>query len=693
MNYNLKLRIGLFLAAFGILIGLYAYRLIRLQVVLPEKSQTKTVGTITYDTRVTAARGEILDRNGNVLISNRASYNLILINYALFNSQNPNESLRRLVNLCQALDIEYTDHLPVTSEKPYEYTTAEAGDTWNGYFRQFLKQNNWDSDVSAAQLIKLMRTRFRIPNDWTDAEIRGVLGIRYELDLRNYTSLSTYTLLSDIGDTTQITELTELNIPGMEVQASTIREYNTTYAAHILGRTGPIFAEEWDDYKDKGYSMDARVGRDGMEKAFEEYLRGTDGILRTTVDREGNIISQKYVVEPKAGANVETTMDIKLQMTTEEVLKNYILNLRENGVNDAGDGMDAEGGACVVLDIKTGAVLACASYPTFNLATFSQDYSELEKDPYTPMLNRALGQSYPPGSTYKMCTSIAALNNGVISPLTTIEDKGIYDYYEDYQPACYLYTSSKLTHGVINCAQAIMVSCNYFFYEVGRLTGWRRMDETAKALGLGEPTGVELPETSGWRANPETKKALYDDPGLQVFTDGDTISMAIGQSENRFTPMQMAVYTASLANRGTRYKATFLNRIISADYQDLIYQMQPTVVSRLQISDDAYDTYTMGMRMVTSDRRGSGYKVFGDYEIPVCAKTGTAQHGTPGIDGSDHASFVCYAPADDPQIAIAIYVEKGAQGGALGNIARAIFDVYFATEYENDTVRPENTLN
>ena len=693
MTYNLKLRIGLFLTLFGILIGLYVYRLIRLQVVLPEKSETKTVGTITYDTRVTAARGEILDRNGNVLISNRASYNLILINYALFNSPNPNESLRRLVNLCRAQDIEYADHLPVTLEKPYEYTTDQAGDTWNGYFRRFLRQNNWDSDVSAAQLVKLMRTRFHIPNDWTDAEVRGVLGLRYELDLRNYTSLATYTLLSDIEDTAQITELTELNIPGMQVQASTIREYNTAYAAHILGRTGPIFAEEWDDYKDKGYSMDARVGRDGMEKAFEEQLHGTDGILRTTVDREGNIISQKYVVEPKAGANVESTLDIKLQMTTEEVLKDYILNLRENGVNEAGYGKDAEGGACVVLDVRTGAVLACASYPTFNLATFSQDYNELAKDPYTPMLNRALGQNYPPGSTYKMCTSIAAINNGIISPLTTVEDKGIYEYYEDYQPACSLYTSSKMTHGVINCAQAIMVSCNYFFYEVGRLTGWRRMDETAKALGLGEPTGVELPETTGWRANPDTKKALYDDPGLQVFTDGDTISMAIGQSENRFSPMQLAVYTSALANRGVRYKATFLSRIISADYQDLIYQAKPTVLSRLTISDDAYETYTSGMRMVTSDRRGSAYKVFGNYEIPVCAKTGTAQHGGAGTDGSDNASFVCYAPADDPQIAIAIYVEKGGQGGALGNIARSIFDVYFATEYENDTVSQENTLN
>ncbi|MBR4701570.1 MAG: hypothetical protein IKP19_07735 [Oscillospiraceae bacterium] len=691
MTYNLKLRIGLFLTFFGLLIGLYAYRLIQLQVVLPEKTDTSAVGTFTYDTRVTAARGEILDRNGNVLISNRASYNLILINYALFNSSNPNESLRQLSNLGRELYIDFTDHLPVTKEKPYEYTTSEFNDTWNGYFRTFLRQNRWDSDVSAAQLIKLMRTRFRIPNDWTDEEVRGVLGLRYELDLRNYiNSLPTYTLLSDIEDTSQLTELTELNIPGMQVQSSTIREYNTVYAAHILGRTGPIFAEEWDDYKDKGYAMDARVGKEGLEKAFEEELHGTDGVLRTTVDREGNIISQQYVVEPKAGSNVETTLDINLQMTTEEALKNYILSLRETGVGRNQEGKDAEGGACVVLDIKTGAVLASASYPTFNPATFSEDYEELAADKYSPMFNRALLQAYPPGSTYKMSTAIAALNNHVISNLTTVEDRGIYDYYEDYQPACYLYTASHTTHGVINCAQALEVSCNYFFYEVGRLTGWRKMDETAKALGLGEPTGVELPETTGWRANPDSKKALYDDPGLQVFTDGDTISMAIGQSENRFSPMQLAVYTAALANRGTRYKATFLNRIISADYQTLLYEMEPTVENRFYITEEAYEVYTSGMRMAVTEPNGTANKVFGNYAVPVCAKTGTAQHGAAG---SDHASFVCYAPADDPQIAIAIYVEKGANGGNLGNIAKAIFDVYFATEYENDTVKPENELN
>ena len=687
MSYSIKFRLGLFLTVFGLIIGLYTYRLIQLQVISP-RAVNSTAGTYTYDTRVIAARGEILDRNGNVLVSNRASYNLIIINYALFNSENPNDSLRQLCNLCRELEIDYTDHFPVTAQKPYEYTTTEYSDTWNNYFRSFLRQNDWDSDVSAAQLIKLMRTRFRIPNDWSDAEVRGVLGLRYELDLRNYTSLPTYTLLSD-ADAAQIAEIMELNTPGMQVQASTVREYNTNYAAHILGRTAAMSPEEWEVYKDEGYSMDAFVGKDGLEKAFEKELHGTDGILRTTVDREGNIVSQHYAVEPKAGSNIETTLDISLQMTTEEILEDYILNLRENGVGQKKEGKDAEGGAVVVLDIKTGAVLASASYPTFNLSTFSKDYNELVKEPYSPLLNRALMEAYPPGSTYKMCTAIAALNSGIISKFYTVEDRGIYDYYEGYQPACYYYTATHLTHGVINCAQALSVSCNYYFYEVGRIIGWRRMDETAKALGLGEPTGVELPETTGWRANPDSKKALYSDPGYQVFTDGDTISMAIGQSENRFSPMQLAVYTAALANRGVRYKATFLNRIISADYQDLQYELKPKVESRLYITDEAYEVYTTGMRMAVTNYDGTANKVFGDYSIPVCAKTGTAQHG---IAGSDHASFVCYAPADDPKVAIAIYVEKGAQGGSLGSIARSIFDVYFNVTYVEDTVKPENSL-
>ena len=696
MTSKLKFRLGLFLAAFGVVLGLYFYRLVRLQVV-NAKDPAYAVGTYSYSVRVTAARGEILDQNGNVLVSNRASYNLIIVNYALFTADNPNEYLRQLVQLCRELDIEFIDHLPVTREKPYEYVFEGFNETWNSYFRQFLRQNEWDPDISAAQLIKLMRTRFHIPNNWTDEDIRGVLGLRYELDLRNYTSLPAYTLRTDV-DAEELSELMELNIPGMQVQSSTVREYNTNYAAHILGRTAAMSPEEWAIYKDKGYSMDAFVGKEGMEKAFEPYLHGQDGTLRITVDREGNVISRYYKELPVAGKNVVTTIDIGLQMTAETALERFILNLRESGVTD---GSDAEGGAVVVMDIKTGAVLASASYPTFQPASFSKDYNKLLEEPFSPLLNRALMQVYPPGSTYKMCTAIAALNDGVITRNTLIEDEGVYtrfasdDQEKNYTPVCYLWTSSRATHGVINCAQALAVSCNYFFYETGFHTGWRRMDQTAKALGLGEHTGVELPEAKGYRANPDSKKALYKDPNMQVFTDGDTISMAIGQSENRFTPLQMAVYTAALANRGVRYKATILERVISADYQDLLYQMEPVQEAILPITDEAYEVYTQGMRMAVTLNRGgtlvgTANKVFGDYPIKVCAKTGTAQHGG---EGSDNASLVCYAPEDNPQIAIAIYVEKGGHGGNLGNIATEIFDVYFDQNYTNDTVWPENSVN
>ncbi len=690
MRYNFKLRLGLVLAVFGILMGAFAYRLIQLQVVNP-RTRSVSTGTYTYDTRVTAARGEILDRNGNVLVTNRASYDLIITGYALFNSEDPNESLRQLARLCRELGIRYTDHLPVTRVKPYEYETSNYSAAWNSYFRDFLRQNDWDADVSAAQLIKLMRSRFHIPNDWSDEDVRDVLGLRYELDLRYYTYLPTYTFLSDV-DAAQLAELQELNIPGMQVLAGTVREYNTNYAAHILGRTAAMSPEEWEVYKEKGYAMDAFVGKDGLEKAFEEELHGTDGILRTTVDREGNVISQYYAVEPKAGSNVETTIDINYQRIAEESLANYILNLRENGVGSKHEGKDAEGGAVVVVDIKTGAVLASASYPTFNISTFSEDYNELIQDRYSPIFNRALMQAYPPGSTYKMVTSIAALTEGVINRSYVLEDKGVYTRFEelDYAPACYLWTSSHQTHGIVNCAEALAVSCNYFFYEVGWLTGEEAMDRTAKALGLGEPTGVELPETTGWRANPETKKELYSDPSMQVFTYGDRISMAIGQSENRFSPLQLAVYTATVANRGVRYKATFLNRIISADYQELLYEMKPKVASTVKATDEAWDVCRAGMRMAVSTLNGTASAVFGDYPVAVCAKTGTAQHGA---GGSDNASYVCYAPMDDPQIAIAIYVEKGAQGGALGNIAKDIFDAYFVNAGGNDTVAPENAMN
>ncbi len=682
-QHKFSFRVGVLILLIAVMAGIFGVRLYDVQVTQASQVDHTPSGSHTYRTRVTAARGEILDRNGKVLIGNRASYNLTLIYAIVFSAENPNENLRKLTNLCNELGLEMTDHFPVTMEKPYTYTTDEYSSTWNSYFKTFLDERGWDSDISAPQLIRRLKDTYHLPADWTEEEARRVISIRYELDLRRWTSLPTYVLLNDV-DSVSLAAITELNIPGVNVETSTVRQYNTTYAAHILGRIGLMNAEEYEIYKEKDYSMDAYVGKEGLERAFEDDLHGTDGLRVTTISADGTVLEEYYKTVPQAGKNIELTIDIDLQKVSEDALKAHILSLRED------DG-DAEGGAVVVQQVKTGQILACASYPTFDPATYSQKYNELLETDFAPLYNRALQAAYPPGSTYKMVTTIASIDSGTIGRWVEIEDKGIYRRFEDvgYTPRCMLYTTAGATHGYVNAMEALAVSCNYYFYEVGYQTGITKIDEVAKALGLGEATGVELDESVGRRANAETKKLLYS-KGYDGWYDADTVAAAIGQSENRFTPMQLACYTSALANHGTRYKATFLQRVLSSDYSELLYESTPVVASQLNISDEAYAAYTEGMRLSVTWANGTSHYYLGDYDVAVCAKTGTAEHGG---NGSDNAAYVLYAPADDPQIAIAVYVEKGTPGSRLAKVARAILDAYFSTSSNVDTVPAENIAN
>lgn len=682
-QHKFSFRVGVLILLIAVMAGIFGVRLYDVQVTQASQVDHTPSGSHTYRTRVTAARGEILDRNGKVLIGNRASYNLTLIYAIVFSAENPNENLRKLTNLCNELGLEMTDHFPVTMEKPYTYTTDEYSSTWNSYFKTFLDERGWDSDISAPQLIRRLKDTYHLPTDWTEEEARRVISIRYELDLRRWTSLPTYVLLNDV-DSVSLAAITELNIPGVNVETSTVRQYNTTYAAHILGRIGLMNAEEYEIYKEKDYAMDAYVGKEGLERAFEDDLHGTDGLRVTTISADGTVLEEYYKTMPQAGKNIELTIDIDLQKVSEDALKAHILSLRED------DG-DAEGGAVVVQQVKTGQILACASYPTFDPATYSQKYNELLETDFAPLYNRALQAAYPPGSTYKMVTTIASIDSGTIGRWVEIEDKGIYRRFEDvgYTPRCMLYTTAGATHGYVNAMEALAVSCNYYFYEVGYQTGITKIDEVAKALGLGEATGVELDESVGRRANAETKKLLYS-KGYDGWYDADTVAAAIGQSENRFTPMQLACYTSALANHGTRYKATFLQRVLSSDYSELLYESTPVVASQLNISDEAYAAYTEGMRLSVTWANGTSHYYLGDYDVAVCAKTGTAEHGG---NGSDNAAYVLYAPADDPQIAIAVYVEKGTPGSRLAKVARAILDAYFSTSSNVDTVPAENVAN
>ena len=686
-----KLRAQLLLGLFAIILVFFAFKLYDLQVI-QTGGKTDNTTTFTTRTRVKASRGDILDTNGNLLVGNRASYDLVINHYVLLTASGTNNYLYELVNRCQEFGIQYNENFPISLERPFVYTLDEYNSAWQSYFQKYLHNKELDSDITAPLLVKRLRERYKIPADWSEEDARAVIGLRYEMDLRGYVgSLPNHIFLSDVSDE-HLSTLVELNIPGLMVEKTTVREYNTKYAAHVLGFVGKMNAEQWEKYKKiDGYSMDSEIGQSGLEAAFEEYLHGVDGYRIDTVTTSGELVKSEWEVEPKAGANVEVSIDVRLQRAAEEGLDAVITALR---AAEGEDGDDAEGGAVVAINVKTGQVLTCASYPTYDLSTYFENYEQILETDYDPLYNRALLGAYPPGSTYKMSMVIAGVDSGLITSETPITDKGRFTKYAPgFVVNCLRWTDRHGTHGTINAAVALQVSCNYFFYELGDRINIASMDKTAKALGLGEPTGIELPENIGHRANEETKRKLYPGDDGRFYT-ADRITAAIGQSDNRFTPMQLAVYTAALANRGTRYKATFLNRVVSADYRSLLRHSEPEVLSTLEISDDAHLAYYTGMRLVTqktADWRGTAYTTFQNYPIAIAAKTGTAQNGQ--NEASDNGAFVCFAPADDPQIAIAIYGEKAGHGNTLATIARDMLDIYFEVGEVGDVIANENKFS
>ncbi len=682
-----RFRSRVLMLIFIVIVGFLAYTLYDLQII-ETNGNTDNTTTYTTLTRIKAARGDMLDINGNILVGNRASYDLVLNHYVLINADGTNDYLYRLVKLCQAEGIEYTDRFPVSRERPFTYTLDEYNSIWQGYFQVYLAEDDLDSDITAPLLVKKLRERYSLPAEWSDDDARLVIGLRYEMSLRNCVpTLANFVFLSDASDEA-LSNIMELGIPGMGVEASTVREYNTTSAAHILGYVGAMSPEQWEYYKTiDGYEMDAEIGQTGLEAAYEEYLHGVDGWREDTVTSDGTLVKSEYLQEPKAGSNVEISIDLNLQIAAEEQLAYTIQNLQAQ--DEEKDGADAEGGAVVAIDVKTGQVLVCASYPTYDLSRFFEDYNELLEAEDNPLFNRALMGVYPPGSAYKMSTLIAAINSGRTYSGEEIQTLGKFDKYEGLYATCLAYSLAGRNHGKITASTALMVSCNYFFYELGDRLSLSAMDSTAKHLGLGEPTGIELPESTGYRANKETKAKLYSGYDTGWFI-GDQILSAIGQSDNRFTPIQLCVYASTLANQGTRYKATFMNRVVSADYKTLLAENKPTVADQFEISPDAVLAYTEGMKLVTSSSSGTAFSVFRNYPIAVAGKTGTAEEHR---GYSDNGAFICYAPADDPQIAIAVYIEKGGHGSTVASVARAILDVYFDVDEVGDVVTYENRLS
>ena len=664
-------RVYVLLGFFGAFLVLFLAVLYNAQVVNGTENRARSISSNTASETVTASRGIITDRNGKVLVSNRLAYTLV-VDKSGFGKDDAalNDAIWRLIALCQEQGVAWNDTLPMTTGNSPRLTTKSTGET----FREYLKDNKLPTDGNSEALLEAMRTLYGIDSSYTTAQARLIAGVRYELDGR-----SSYTFAEDVS-TELLGRITDGKYQGVTIKTAAARVYDTKLAAHILGTVGAIWQEEWRSdestgyvgYADKGYSMNDLVGKDGVEKAFEEYLHGKDGKRLITTDENGKITGELYTREPQPGGTVALTIDIDLQQVVEDTLAETIQGMIDKDSNE-------RGGAAVVIGVGTGEILACASYPTYDLETFNQDYKELLADERLPMFNRATQGVYAPGSTFKLCTAVAALEEGIITPSTIIEDKGIYTYYRDPQPMCWIWRQAHTTHGRINVSQAIVDSCNYFFYEVGRLTGIAKLDEYASAFGLGQSTGIETGDVSGALASPEWAES-HD----REWTDGQTITAAIGQSYNLFTPIQLANYVATLVSGGEHYEAHLLKNVKSYDNSRIIDVYDKGTLNEMHISESTMAAVTKGMHDLTHD---SLQGAFSRCVVEAGAKTGSAQVGTDIANGT----FVAYAPYDDPEIAIAIVVEKGGSGSLLANAAVDIINAWF-TRGGTDAAVGEDTL-
>lgn len=710
MNRTIRpARVAAMLIIMILVFTIYLVFLYKLQIIEGEKYYNQSNETQTEDVTATAARGNILDRYGRVLVSNKECYNLKVDTTKLFANDDPNAVILELVELVESFGDSYTDDLPITMEPPFEYTedmTAIQRTMLNAYFKD--KADEFEdaglpAEPSAIELMSYMRTRYGIDNSYSAQEMRRIAGIRYSINVRYAINTAEYVFVED-ASMKLITSIMENKLAGIQVERAYVRDYGTEYAAHILGYVGLMTQEEYEKYSLLDYSTDAVVGKDGIEYAFEDYLHGQDGEVMETRNSAGTILSTVYVEEPVPGNHVYLTIDIALQEQVERILESGVNVLVKNRSQEKAEALlrgetpnpdlkdEITGAAAVVVDVRTGEPLAMASWPTYDVSTIIENYQELMEEANAPLFNRALMGAYAPGSTFKPCTAIAALSSGIINTEFEVDCEGVFTRYaaEGYAPECWIWNYSSdgqhYTHPEEDVVGAIKDSCNYFFYTIGNDLGVDTLGEFAHNFGLGVSTGIELVETKGNMANRENH---WDYAGSE-WRIGDTLQSAIGQSDSVFSPLQLAEYCATVANGGSRYSASILKAIRTYDYSEKIYEREAEVLSEVDSADYNWAAVHEGMyEVLHSWDNQANVEAWLDCKWTVAGKTGTAQKGENIVNDG---LFICYAPYDDPEVAIAVVVERGGSGASVQFIARNIMDAYINIQSYSDTSEAEMAL-
>lgn len=667
-----------------VVFGAYVVRLIQWQLVQGETFLNQSDASTASYIKLTGARGQILDKDGNGLAVNRTTYQITL-RRAETDMQQVNDIILKLIEILEDQDEEWIDNLPLELDEVGACVFRENCDSEIAYMKS-AAMLNVNSYATAEQCMTQLVEMFDCA-DYSREDQRRIVSVRYNMVKNQFGYYTPYLFADDVSaDTMQILSEKSLELPGVEVQVGTVREYTDgSLAPHIIGQTGYLSQDQYDKLKENGklysednlsgYTYDDVIGKSGIESAFEEQLRGTSGKEEIEIDSDGQAVKDEITQEPQGGNTVWLTLDSRIQQVANASLSKNVTASAEAGPDGTADkwyGQDCVAGAAVMVDVKTGGLLCASTFPTYDINQYLTDsdyYKQINEDENTPMFNRAFSGRFTPGSTFKPMVAAAALQEGVLTKTSTIHCSGQYTFYDDWQPKC------MGTHGTINVVTALQKSCNVFFYETGRLLGIDKIMAYGGLFGLGEETGIEVSENSGMLSNP-TDYAINH--GVS-WTDGITSQAAIGQADNSFTPVQMASYVTAIANDGVRIRLHLEDKITDYTGEEIIEQIGREELNHCGVDLENLKIVQEGMRAVcTAD--GTGRRL-ANYGIAVAGKTGTAENGT---NHSDNELFIGYAPYEDPQIAIAVVIEYGDKSTYSMNVVEDLLNAYFYGAYVDD---------
>ena len=680
-------RMMLLIAAAAVIIGLYGFRLIFLQLVNGDSFTAQATNTTDYKFTVTAARGDIVDSKGERIASSTTGYNVVL-NKLLMGDEDLDTMLQKIVGLLGKNGESWNDSLLIGQPDAaghYEFTAASDNAAEQKALAAMKDNLGLQQYATADDVMEKLVEDYDLA-DFSLYWQRVLSGIHYEMQLQAFSNVNNFVMAENVSEATVATiKENSLSLPGVEIVETSTRSYEQgTVLPHVLGRVGKITAEKWKvtdengqvtyPLKEKGYNMNDIIGISGLESAYEDELRGKDGVETITRNSDGVIVNTALTTVPEPGHTVQLTIDSEFQKAVDQALAKNVEWIK----NTYADSKQANAGAVVVIDVKTGGVLAASNYPSFDQNLYAAQYNEYSADENMPLFNRALQGLYTPGSTYKPSVAVAGLDTGLLNRNSTVNCTRVYTYYKDYRPRCAQHGHG---NGPIDVINAIKWSCNIFFYDVGRRLTSDVYDAYAYKLGLGQRTGVEVSEALGHLTTKNDSN----------YTESLDIQAAIGQGNTAVTPIQLATYAATLANRGTRYRTHFVKAILDSNTGETLEETQPEVMDVVEDKGETFDLVREGMKGVAQT-----IPALAGYPYTIACKTGSPQRSEGYYVGSTYkhytnAAMIAYGPAEDPEIAIGVVVEYGGAGARTGQLVADIFNAYYAMK--DGTLTVDDTVS